>query len=66
MIIVAPLPTDEAAELFFTLVAKTLAWTLVVKLKDYGADVNTDRGIMHCVAEITELSVPSQLTVSSL
>ena len=46
-IIVAPLPADESRELPFTLVAKTLTYTAVVKLNEYGADVKTDKGIMH-------------------
>ena len=65
-IIVAPLPADEATELPFTLVAKTLAWTLALELNEYGADVRTDKGIVHCVAETIELSDPSQLTESSV
>jgi hypothetical protein len=65
-IIVAPLPADEATELPNTLVAKTLTWTLALELNEYGADVRTDKGIVHCVAETIELSVPSQLIKSSV
>ena len=64
--IVAPLPADESTELPLKFVAKTLTETLTFSLNEYGADVRTDNGIVHYVAEIIVLSVPSQLTESSV
>ena len=65
MIIVAPEPAVDSDEVPLTFVAEILACTLEFKLKENGAAVNTDRGIVHCVADLMVLSEPSQLTVSA-
>ena len=42
VIILAPSPVSESVELPLTFVAETFTSILVLKLSEYGADVNTD------------------------